>query len=226
MSLSKQEQDYICKLVQNANNLTVGEMIGDVLSLHKWSQVSSGFDSRFLANIFNCKVELAPYSDESLNIRLASWISWYMKQEKLDPSIFKKSNLSEFADKNQIPMVDINNVNPQKLTTSSKDISNSRSQICRTCDGFGVGKKSNLKCSKCNGSGWMSYSDYKEIINNLDSEIIKKSINEKFKEENKKVIEENKNWNKSKTICPNCGGDGGAAGQCYKCQGTGWVVTK
>ena len=30
----------------------------------------------------------------------------------------------------------------------------------------------------------------------------------------------------SRTICPNCGGDGGAAGQCYKCDGTGWVFVK
>lgn len=25
-----------------------------------------------------------------------------------------------------------------------------------------------------------------------------------------------------KGICPACGGDGGATGQCYKCDGTGW----
>lgn len=25
------------------------------------------------------------------------------------------------------------------------------------------------------------------------------------------------------TTCPVCGGDGGAAGQCYKCGGTGWL---
>jgi uncharacterized protein YifE (UPF0438 family) len=31
-----------------------------------------------------------------------------------------------------------------------------------------------------------------------------------------------KEWN-SREICPNCGGDGGAAGQCYKCDGTGWI---
>lgn len=28
----------------------------------------------------------------------------------------------------------------------------------------------------------------------------------------------------SREICPNCGGDGGATGQCYKCDGTGWIV--
>jgi uncharacterized protein YifE (UPF0438 family) len=27
----------------------------------------------------------------------------------------------------------------------------------------------------------------------------------------------------SRAVCPNCGGDGGASGQCYKCDGTGWV---
>ena len=28
---------------------------------------------------------------------------------------------------------------------------------------------------------------------------------------------------KTRKICPNCCGDGGAAGQCYKCDGSGWV---
>ncbi len=27
----------------------------------------------------------------------------------------------------------------------------------------------------------------------------------------------------TREICPNCSGDGGAAGQCYKCGGSGWV---
>jgi uncharacterized protein YifE (UPF0438 family) len=27
-------------------------------------------------------------------------------------------------------------------------------------------------------------------------------------------------------ICPNCCGDGGAAGHCYKCEGSGWVSVK
>ena len=27
----------------------------------------------------------------------------------------------------------------------------------------------------------------------------------------------------SREVCPNCGGDGGATGQCYRCDGTGWV---
>ena len=27
----------------------------------------------------------------------------------------------------------------------------------------------------------------------------------------------------TREICPNCGGDGGAAGQCYKCDGSGWI---
>ncbi len=26
-----------------------------------------------------------------------------------------------------------------------------------------------------------------------------------------------------KSICTNCGGDGGAKGECYKCDGTGWI---
>ena len=28
---------------------------------------------------------------------------------------------------------------------------------------------------------------------------------------------------KARKICPNCGGDGGAAGQCYRCDGSGWI---
>ncbi|BCO32597.1 hypothetical protein TspCOW1_27000 [Thiohalobacter sp. COW1] len=30
-------------------------------------------------------------------------------------------------------------------------------------------------------------------------------------------------WSPEKGICPVCGGDGGAAGQCYKCGGSGWA---
>jgi len=28
----------------------------------------------------------------------------------------------------------------------------------------------------------------------------------------------------ARVVCTNCGGDGGATGQCYKCDGTGWVT--
>lgn len=30
-------------------------------------------------------------------------------------------------------------------------------------------------------------------------------------------------WSSEKSICPVCGGDGGAAGHCYKCGGSGWA---
>ena len=30
-------------------------------------------------------------------------------------------------------------------------------------------------------------------------------------------------WAPGKEICPVCAGDGGAAGQCYKCGGSGWA---
>jgi hypothetical protein len=37
-----------------------------------------------------------------------------------------------------------------------------------------------------------------------------------------KKEEFNYGYNAEKTICPVCNGDGGAAGQCYKCGGSGW----
>ncbi|MFO1431582.1 MAG: hypothetical protein U1F76_15795 [Candidatus Competibacteraceae bacterium] len=30
-------------------------------------------------------------------------------------------------------------------------------------------------------------------------------------------------WSSEKSVCPVCGGDGGANGQCYKCEGSGWA---
>ena len=95
-------------------------------------------------------------------------------------------------------------------------------QTCLVCDGNGFIVLEKDKCSSCEGRGWISYSDFKKLIalkNSWEREIRKN-------QESQKDIDENNNWNKSRVICSHCGGDGGATGQCFKCNGSGWEILK
>jgi hypothetical protein len=64
---------------------------------------------------------------------------------------------------------------------------------------------------------------------------IKQEINNRQEQLRKEIVEQRKkvtsNWTEKSKIektmshitCPGCGGDGGAKGECFRCDGTGWI---
>lgn len=77
---TKQEKDHIFQLVARIGKRSHGLSIENVAALHAWAGVTNGFDARFLAHYFECKLNIPPYTDPELIAKLEGWLAWYRKR--------------------------------------------------------------------------------------------------------------------------------------------------
>ncbi len=200
---TKLEKDHIFQLVKRAGKKIPGTVISDVAGLHKWAGVTNGFDARFLAMYYECKLQIPSYSDPELAAKLEGWLAWYRKRVgKVNPTGATKTATPQF-----VPKEDLHAKQPEW------------DHECLACDGFGtIEPAANVseKCNFCGGTGWMS---------NTQHESFQKKFKVSYSGNQWQHMSHDDSWKKSRIICSVCDGDGGASGQCYKCGGTGWLLS-
>lgn len=207
---TKHEKNHIVSLVNSAGIRSKGILIKDIPSLHDWAGVPNGFDARFLAKLFQCKLMLPDYSDPELSAKLDGWLAWYKK----------RANENQPSSEPATSVVVISFKSSEE--TKPRVHQQNWDHKCEACGGHGTQHSSEHVCEYCGGSGWMSHMQYKNFINDAASLQRQADTPAHLLHH----LQTNDDWKKSQVICSVCDGDGGAAGQCYKCGGSGWVFAK
>lgn len=206
---TKQEKDHIFQLVARIGKRSHGVSIENVAALHAWAGVTNGFDARFLAHYFECKLNIPPYTDPELIAKLEGWLAWYRKR----------------TGKKNIKPENVIEIRQPEVVQKKKNKQSNWDQECAACGGFGTIETDSgidKTCCFCDGTGWMSHATHETFLMKSQAEQEK---NLAIQERNQVIpMPKDDSWKKTKFICPACDGDGGAAGHCYKCSGAGWLI--
>lgn len=205
---TKPEKDHIVDLVKRVGRRERGVLIKDEASLQAWAGVKNGFDARFLAMIFECQLHVLPYSDAILAGKLEGWLSWYRRR---------------FAPQGSFGVQSVRTAAAEPIAQSESKRVNSKDWFkeCSACDGQGLVRANGQPCQICCGTGWMTRSQHETYQVAAQATLTAAKFASEANTRRPMPVDEQ--WKKSRSICSVCDGDGGAAGQCYRCGGSGWV---